>query len=401
MKDGAPIVALEVGTSSVRALVAQAREDDHLMIIGLGECESSGVRKGEIADLERAVSCARVALQRAEDNAEVNIGEVYLLVSGAHFQSTVHRGSIPVLGQSREIMRDDVEHVIDAAKAINLTEERYVMHSICQHFYVDGQGRVINPVGLEGSRLDVDMLMLHCHRLRLRNAIRVAKSVPVDVKDYAFSGLCAALGALSPEDKENGVLLIDLGGGTTTYVAYAGSAIAAAGSLGLGGDHLTNDLAKGLRIPQFDADRMKKQYGSASVDPITRAQKVEMKGDGGSNGRFVRLGDLQLITSLRVEEILGLVKAQIGNEELLHHLGSGVVFTGGGAYLKNLTKLGEKVFGLPCQVGRPRDVSGLATAVAGAEYAAPIGLLRYAMRTARRGEGSVSLSGIIKRILGM
>jgi cell division protein FtsA len=241
---------------------------------------------------------------------------------------------------------------------------------------------------------------VHGVRSRLRNTLNVARNARVDVRHVAFSGLCAALAVLTPADKQNGVLVIDLGGGTTSYVVYAAGMIAAAGCLALGGDHLTNDVARGFSITQVQAESLKEAYGSAEIDLAARAQKLDVKNDSGASRRPVRLGDLQLITSMRAAEILELVRSEI-RPELLGHLGAGVVLTGGGAHLRNMTALGAKTFGMPCQLGKARDVSGIAMATSGTAYAAPLGLLRYAVRTGYRDEERVSLSGIIKKILGM
>ncbi len=398
-----PLVALEIGTSKVRALVAQARDDDHLMIVGLGECPSRGVRKSEIVDLENAMACVRMALESAEENSNVNIRDVFLLVSGGHIQASVNRGSVPILQAGCEIARDDVDHVMESARAVNLPTDRVVLHTICQHFFVDGQAGVLNPVGLEGSKLELNMLIIHGIRARLKNTARVARSVPVDVQDVAFSGLCAALAVLTPEDKERGCMVIDLGGGTTNFIVYADNTIAAAGCLAVGGDHVTNDLARGLRISLADAEAVKEVHGSAIIDLAARGQKIELTGDAGMSKRFLRLGDVQLISSLRAEETLQLVRSQVESSGLLPHLGSGVVLTGGGANLKRMPALTERVFGLPCQLGKPRDFSGLAVATSGPEFAAPLGMLRYAARTASREEeeNSSVLGSFFKRILGI
>jgi cell division protein FtsA len=229
----------------------------------------------------------------------------------------------------------------------------------------------------------------------------VARSVPVDVQDVAFSGLCAALAVLSPEDKERGVLVMDMGGGTTNYVVYAESTIAAAGCLAVGGDHVTNDLARGLRISLGDAEAVKEAHGSAVIDLAARGQKIELTGEAGMSKRFLRLGDVQLISSLRAEETMQLVRAQVEATGLLPHLGSGVVLTGGGANLKRAVALAEKTFGVPCQLGKPRDVSGLAVATSGPEFAAPLGMLRYAARTsARENDEPRSIMERIKDLLG-
>ncbi len=378
------VVALELGTTKTRALVGEAREDQHLMILGLGECASRGVRKSEIIDFDAALESAREALAQAEANADVAIKQVCLLASGANIRSLVNRGSIPLV-DAGEITRDDIEHAMSIARAVNLQGDYEILHSICQHFEVDDQKGIVNPEGLEGSKLAVDMLILHASRTWLRNLIKVAKSAGVDVQDVAASGLCAALAVLSQEDKTQGAAVIDIGGGSTNFVAYAGQAIAAAGAIAVGGDHVTNDLARGLKITLAQAEHLKEEYGSAIIDLTQRGQHVELTRESSGRGRYVRLGDLQTITHARMDEILTLVRNELERRDLLPYLGRGIMLTGGCAYLKNIVELAEKVFNLPCQLGRPKDISGLAIATEGPEYATTIGLLRYALRTARQG----------------
>ena len=196
-----PIVAVEIGTTKIRTLIGESREDGHLMITGLGECPSRGIRKSEIVDFDNALACVRTSLHMAEENSHVMINQVHLLVSGGHLQSMIHRGSVPVLDRSDEITKEDMEHCMETARAVNLPQDREVLHTICQHYYVDDQDGVLNPEGMEGVKLAVDMLILHGIRSRLRNMVKVIRSVPIDVQDVAFSGLCAALAVLSPEQK--------------------------------------------------------------------------------------------------------------------------------------------------------------------------------------------------------
>lgn len=388
-----PIVALEIGTTKVRALIGEAREDGHTMITGLGECPSRGIRKGEIVDFENALACVRNALSAAEENGDVFINQVHLIVSGGHIQSLVNRGSVPVMESSGEITPEDIEHCMETARAVSLSAEREVLHTICQQFFVDDQHGVMNPDGLEGTKLAVDMLILHGVRGRLRNTVKVVRSVPMDIEDVAFGGLCSALAVLSPDQKESGVAVIDLGGGTTDYVLYAGSAIAGAGSLAVGGDHVTNDIARGLRIPLASAERLKETSGSAVVNIAARGQQVALPSDAGAADRFVKLSDLNTIIHLRLEEVFELIKADWDSRNLTHMLGAGIVLTGGGAYMNRVCELAEKVFGLPCMLGKPRNVSGLAHATEGPEYAAPVGMLRYGFRTSRPTENAVSKIG--------
>lgn len=385
--DDAPIVALEIGTTKVRTIVAEPRDDDTLAVIGIGECPSSGVRKSEIVHLDNAVTCVRAAIRSAEESSGVTIRQAFLLVSGGHIQSKINRGSIPLL-DGGEITNEDVEHVSAAARAISLPSEREILHTISQHFFIDEQHGVMNPLGMEGTNLAVDMLILHGVRNRLRNVIKVARDIPLDIPDVAFAGLCAGLAVLSPEEKQNGAVVIDIGGGCTNFVAYAAGTIAAAGCFGVGGDHVTNDLARGLRLTLAQAENLKESNGSAVIDRAARGQKIEVAADAvGSQARVVRLGDVQLITSVRMEEIFQLVRAALDEQDLLHHLGAGVILTGGGSYLRDVQSLASSIFGLPCAAGHPRDISGLADTASGPEYACPLGLLRYAQRTARREDG--------------
>lgn len=395
-----PIVALEVGTTRVRAVIGESRDDGHLMITGLGEGPSRGVRKGEIVDFDNAMACVRAALQAAEENTRVIINAVHLLVSGGHIRSLVNRGSVPIMNSSREITSADIDHVMQTARAVNLPADRQVLHTVCQYFHVDDQEKVIDPEGMEGSKLGLDMLIIHGVLNRLRNIVKVARSVQVEVEDVAFSGLCSALAVLTGEDKEAGAVVIDLGGGTTDYVVYAHSAIAAAGAFGVGGDHVTHDIAKGLRLPTAEAERLKQESGSAVVEMASRSQKIVVPVEAGTE-RAIRLSDLHTIIHLRMEETLQLVKTQLVDQNLLHALGAGVVLTGGGAHLKHVVRLAEKVFGLPCRIGVPKGLAGLATVTEGPEYAACVGMVRYAFKsTAQRAGSATTLKSILRKLFG-
>ena len=303
-----PIAALEIGTSKIRVLIGESREDGQMMITGLGEAPSRGIRKAEVVDMEVAVSCVRSAINVAEANGQVKIHQVHLVVSGGHIQAMVNRGAVPVLDPS-EIVRDDMEHAMDTARAVSLPQERVPLHTICQQFYIDDQHGVVSPEGMEGSKLSVDMLILHGVRGRLRNTVKVARSTPMDVQDVAFGGLCSALAVLSPQEKERGAVVIDLGGGTTDFLVYAKNAIALAGSLSVGGDHITNDIATGLRIGSTaQAEMLKEQFGNAMTDLSARHKKVAVPVDAGSSERFVALSDLHTIVHVRIEETLTMIR---------------------------------------------------------------------------------------------
>lgn len=371
------VVSLEIGTSKVVALIGEARENGGLAIIGLGQHSSRGVRKGEVVDLENVVACVRGALHAAEESAQTTIDCVYVALSGGHLQSQVNRSTTRVLSPDGEIGDADIKHVMSIAQAVNLPADREILHTICGHFCVDDQQSIVNPKGLTGAKLSLDMLALHGVRSRLQNTINVIRDVPMDVQDVAFSGICAGMAVLAPEHKEIGALVIDLGAGTTSYAAYSGKILTAAGAFGVGGEHVTNDISLAFNVSLRQAEFLKIEHGSAVVDLANRTRRVDPPAEVGFPDRPVNLSSLQVVINARVREMLEMVKARIEQGGNGNCLGAGVILTGGGARLKGITELAEKVFNQPCHIGRPQDVDGLAAAIEGPEYAVAVGMVRY------------------------
>jgi cell division protein FtsA len=384
-----PVVALEIGTTKTLALVGELREHGNVLITGIGRSPSSGVRKGEIVDMQNAVVDVRSALQEAEERSRVAIRRIHLAVSGGHIGTVINRGSVPVPG--KVITAEDVEDVRAVAGAVNLPSDREPLHTICQSFCVDAQENVLKPEGMEGVRLSVDVLIVHGVRNTLRNVARVVRELRMEVQDAAFSGICSALAVLTPEQKKAGVIAIDMGGGTTEYVVYAGTVLAAAGALGVGGDHVTNDIALAFSLPQVQAERLKRESGSAVVDTAAASKRISLPAEVGFPGRTVPLRSLQMVIGARTEETFGKIRERLDERRLLQQVAAGVVLSGGGAHLRGACQVAEKVFGVPCIVGRPRGVSGLATATEGPEYATAVGMVQYAFRTqaARRHGGGL------------
>ena len=395
-----PVVGLEIGTAKVIALVGEMREDGHVMITGMGERPSIGVRKGAIIDLENAVVCARAALEEAEEVGKVAIRQVHLAVSGGHIRSLVSRGAVPVRDDNGEITQEDIDQVMELARAVNLPPDREVLHTVCRHFCLDDQERVIKPEGMEGAKLSLDMLVLHGVRNLLRNTVKVVRSIPMDVHDVAFGGLCSALSVLTPEQKKSGVVVIDLGAGTTDYLAYSENVVAAAGSIAVGGDHVTNDVAIAFSIPLSQAEKLKRESGSAVVKEHGVTSRVSLPPEVGFPGRAVKLSSLHAVIHARMEETLGMIRKRLDGEDILHHVGAGVVVTGGGAHMRGIRDLVQDVFGLPCTVGRPRTVSGLATATEGPEYAACTGVVLYGFRALMDQRRSTPFTSWLKGVFG-
>src|SRR5438105_4262712 len=260
------IVGLEIGTSKVCAVVGELGADNALNVVGVGQAKSRGVRKGEIADAPAAEEDVRHAIVEAEQMADVEIRSVYLGVTGGHVRGFNNRGVHPVVSADREMSEDDAQDVIKNAKTINLPAQHHVIHAIRQHFLVDGQDGITNPVGMLGARVEVDVHVVHGNLNRLQNAIRTVKGLQLEVDDIVFTGLAASLALLSNEQKELGSVVIDIGGGTAEYVVYANGIIKHTGVLAVGGDHVSNDLAYGLKVPLSRAEQLKIEHRSASLN---------------------------------------------------------------------------------------------------------------------------------------
>ncbi len=375
------IVGLEVGTSKVCAVVGEVLEDGNLMIIGVGQAPSQGIRKGEIADMDAAVQSIHAAVAEAEDNAGVEIHSVYTSVSGGHIRSFNNRGSLVVTNEEREISGDEVRNVLLNAKAVNIPMDHVVIHAIRQHFYVDGHDGIQNPVGMFGTMLEADVHVIHGVRTRLQNTIRCVKQVPLDIENIAVSSFASALAVLTTEDQQLGALVIDMGGGTTDFLVYREGTIQHSGVIAVGGDHITNDIAIGLKIPINRAEQLKIDHGSVVVPAAN--ELITFKREVGLPDLQVSKLQLCRAMNLRVEETLTLIKRELEKQELQAYLGAGVFITGGCARLRGLETLASEIFGLPVHIGHSQTVGGPTSAIESPEYSTAIGLVRYALSAQR------------------
>src|SRR5207253_2653142 len=260
-----------------------------------------------IADPNLVEEDVRNAIVEAEQMADVEIRSVYLGVTGGHIRGFNNRGVHPVVSADREISEEDVQDVIKNAKTINLPAQNHVIHAIRQHFLVDGQDGITNPVGMLGARVEVDVHVVHGNLNRLQNAIRTVKGLQLEVDDIVFGGLAASLALLSSEQKELGSVVIDIGGGTTEYVVYANGIIKHTGVLAVGGDHVSNDLAYGLKVPLSRAEQLKIEHGAAIVEDSITGQTIAINNELGMPIRTINLEHLRRIMSLRLEELFQLI----------------------------------------------------------------------------------------------
>ena len=379
MFDGSSIVVgLEIGTSKVCCVVGEVNGEGVLNVIGVGQAKSRGVRKGEIVDPVPAEEDIRNALAEAEQMADVEIRSVYLGVSGSHIRALNNRGVHPVLSPDKEVSQDDVDDVIKNAKAINLPVENTIIHTIRQHFLVDGQGGLQNPVGMLGSKIEVDVHVIHGIHNRLQNPIRTFKVIPqLSVEAVAFNGLTSAMAILNNEQKELGSLVIDMGAGTTDYLVYANGIVRHSGVIAVGGDHVSNDLAVGLKVSLARAEKLKIKYGGAALDEETRGKMLTIKSEVGLPDKNINLEHLRRIMSMRLQEIFELIEQDLHQAGLLDYLRAGVFICGGGARIPGIGQLASEVFELPAHLGRTQGISGLRSTLNQPEFATSIGLCKF------------------------
>jgi cell division protein FtsA len=378
MFDNPPIiVGLEIGTSKICAVVGEINANHALNIIGLGQARSRGVRKGEIAEPALAEEDVRNAIVEAEQMANVEIRSVYLGVTGNHIRGFSNHGVHPVASADREITEEDVQDVVKNAKAINLPVENSVIHAIRQHFQVDAQTGILNPVGMFGAKVEVDVHVVHGRVNRLKNSIAVVKGLQLEVEEVVFNGLASSLSLLSNEQKELGSLVIDIGGGTTDFAVYSDGIIKHTGVLAVGGDHVSNDLAYGLKVPLGRAEQLKVDHGSAILDSAVKGRTIDLPGQLGLPSKSINLEHLHHIMSLRLEETFELIESEISQLGWLEHLRAGVFLCGGGARIPQIQTLAESVFQLPAFLGKTSSISGLKSALDQPEFATAIGLVKF------------------------
>lgn len=394
------IVGLEIGTSKVCAVVGDLSPEGVLNIVGLGQSRSRGVRKGEIADAPMAEEDVRQAIVEAEQMADVEIRSAFLGVTGGHIRGFNNRGVHPVASADREITEEDVQDVIKNAKTINLPAQNHVIHAIRQHFLVDGQDGIINPVGMLGARVEVDVHVVHGNLNRLQNPIRLVKGLQLEVDDIVFNGLASSLALLTNEQKELGSLVIDIGGGTTEYVVYANGIIKHTGVLAVGGDHVSNDLAYGLKVPLSRAEQLKLEHGGAFDSEEIKGQTLTLSNEVGMAMKVINLEHLRRIMSLRLEEIFQLIAQDLEQAGLMDYLRAGVFLCGGGARIPDVAKLAEQVLQMPVSLGKTNSISGLKSALDQPEFATAIGLVKFGSFQQRKKAARNSITEGIKTTLG-
>jgi cell division protein FtsA len=390
------IVALDIGTSKVIAIVAERFPDNRIEIIGMGNQESRGLKKGVVVNIEATVNSIQRALQEAELMADCKISSVYAGIAGSHVRSFNSTGLVPI--KDREVTALDVDRAIETAKAVNIPADQQILHILTQEFIIDGQGDVREPLGMSGVRLEVKVHIVTGAVSAAQNIVKCVRRCGLEVSDLILQPLASSIAVLSDDEKELGVALVDIGGGTTDLAIFTGGAIRHTAVLPIAGDQITNDIAMALRTPTQDAEEIKRRYGCALRSMADPADEFEVPGLGERGPRKLSRHALAEVIEPRVDELYQLVQQalrQSGYEELLS---SGIVLTGGSSVMQGMIELGEEIFHMPVRVGIPKYVGGLSNVVQSPRYATAIGLLLEGLSQRQRMQQTMS-GGSVKQLL--
>jgi cell division protein FtsA len=371
------VVGLDIGTTKICAVVGEV-SDDGISIIGIGTHPSIGLRKGVVVNIETTVESIKKAVEEAELMAGCEISSVYTGIAGGHITGFNSRGIVAIKGS--EITPQDVERVVDAARAVAIPMDREVIHVLPQEYIVDEQPGIQNPVGMAGVRLEAKIHIVTGAVTSAHNIVKCANRAGLDVCDIVLESLASGEAVLSEGEKQLGAALLDLGGGTTDLAIFSGKNIKHTFVLALGGDNLTNDIAIGLRCPHPEAERIKKRYGNCVSKNIQADEAIEVPGVSGREARKLPRQILGEILEPRMEEIFSLVNREIYRAGMENMVASGMVLTGGTALLEGVTEIAESVFSLPTRIGTPQGLRGLADVVNNPMYATGVGLVLYGAR---------------------
>jgi len=394
------VVGLDIGTSKVCTVVGEIHGPGQVDVIGIGSTESKGIKRGVVVSLDAAVDSIKRSIDEAEHMAGVEIGSVTLALSGPGIKGFNSRGVVAVAGRNREVSREDVRRAIDAASAVSLPSGREIIHVLPQDFVVDEQEGIGEPVGLTGARLEVNVHIVTGSATAIQNLVACVNRAGVEVSQTVVSQLAAAESVLTADEKDLGVALIDIGGGTADLAIYERGSLWHTGVVAVGGDHFTSDVAVGLRTPLPEAEKVKRRVGCALSSMVGEEETMEVASIGGRRPRVMARRMLSDILQPRAEELFHLVWDEISKSGYEKSLNSGLVLTGGGAQLDGLAEIAEQIFDLPIRRASPTGVSGLADHVANPSYATAVGLVRYAerQRVSTAPESGQAWAGLFERL---
>ncbi len=374
------IAGLDIGTTKIAAIIAEVNGSPEPTIIGVGTSPSDGLRRGVVVNLEKTIRSIQTAIEEAERMAGVQIDEVFAGIAGDHIRSINGRGVVAVAGQNNEITQADIRRVIDAAKAVALPIDREILHILPQEFIVDDQHGIKDPIGMSGVRLEAEVHIVTGAITSAQNIYRSISRAGMQTMDLVLEPLASSYSVLGEDEKELGVIVMDLGGGTTDLAMFFEECIRHTAVVGLGGKNITNDLALGLRTPVDQAENIKIQHGCAIRKPGFRDETIEVPGVAGRPERRISKAYLVDIIQPRMEEILTLAHREIKKSNYVHLMTAGLVITGGGSLLEGTVELAEEIFDMSVKLGVPNRFNGLTDLAQNPIHATGVGLVHYGIK---------------------
>lgn len=368
------VAGLDVGTTKVTCSIGVITADG-VDVVGIGTAANSGIKQGVVVNIESASEAIRKAKEEAELMAGLRVTDVWLAIGGSHIQSFDSGGMVAI--RNKEVQSEDIDRVIETAKAVAIPNDRQVLHVLPKDFKIDGQEGIFDPIGMSGVRLESSVHIITGSNPAIMNAVKCTQRAGLHVSGLVLQQFASALAVLSPDEKNLGVSVVDMGGGTCDMITYSQGSVVHTAVIPVGGQNFTHDVAMGLKTTQVNAENLKKKYGAALPDLITGDEAIEVESVGGRKARTLQRRDLCEILEARAEETLALIAKELKEKNLITKLGSGVVLTGGAALLHGLVEMGDFVLDVPVRRGQPEKVGGLTDIVRNSAYATAIGLLLY------------------------
>jgi cell division protein FtsA len=388
------LVGLDIGTSKVVTIVAEMHGDGQYEVVGIGQHESRGLKKGVVVDIEKTVASIQAALEEAELMASYKIRTVVTGIAGSHVRSFNSIGMVAI--KDKEVTEADVQRVTETAKAVNIPTDQQILHVLPQEYIIDGQEDIREPVGMSGVRLDVKVHIVTGAVSAVQNIIKCVRRCGLEVQDLILQPLAASSAVLTADEKELGVALVDIGGGTTDIAVFVGGAIRHSAVLPVAGDQITNDIAMALRTPTADAEDIKLRHGLAKQVLANPSDKIEVPGIGDRGPRSLSKQALAAVIEPRVEELFSMVQQTIRESGYEEAISSGIVITGGSSLLPGMAELAEDIFLKPVRVGAPEYDGPLSDVVRTPRFAAAMGLVEEARQIRLRGRKVAEQSGSFK-----
>jgi cell division protein FtsA len=381
------IVGLDIGTSKVVAIVGEINNSGELEIIGIGSHRSSGLKKGVVVNIESTVQSIQRAIEEAELMAGCEIHSVYAGIAGSHISSMNSHGIVAI--KDREVMSQDVERVIDAAQAVAIPADQQILHILPQEYLIDSQEGIKEPMGMSGVRLEAKVHLITCAVNAAQNIEKCIKRCGLEVEDIILEQLASSYSVLTDDERELGVCLVDIGGGTTDIAIFTEGAIRHTGVIPIAGDQVTNDIAMALRTPTMHAEEIKIKYACALAKLTGADETIQVPSVGDRAARSLSRQALAEVVEPRYDELFTLIQAELRRSGYEDLVAAGIVLTGGPSKMEGVIELAEEIFHMPVRLGWPQHVKGLADIVANPIYATGVGLLHYGLKEQGQGKATI------------